>query len=122
MSHLLGSGPLGAALVLIMTLVACQRNGPHDPVLMYFVQDGPGAVYLVIEPNEVIRSGSQLNIRNEARALWLGGLANTDGSYTSAPFGGDVGDAVLVTASRDGVHWEVCVVVGNFGWQPETCP
>jgi hypothetical protein len=109
-----------------LTMVACQQEAPHDPVLMYFVQDGPGSVYLVIEPNDVIRPSAELTVtvRNEALGLWVGvgGLTNADGSYTSQPFEGDIGDAVLVSSSQeDGEPWEVCVIVGNFGQQPASC-
>ena len=115
---------MSAALAMSVSMVACQQNALHDPVPvpMYFVEDGAGSVHLVIEPNEVIRNGAGVSVRNMARSVWGGGLANADGSFTSGSFGGEVGDMVLVSADSDSEDWEVCVVVGNFGWQPELCP
>jgi hypothetical protein len=79
-------------------------------------------VYLVIEPNDVIPPHSGLTIRQETNSLFVGGRTNPDGSCTSAPFEGEVGDVVRVTAdSADGVLWEVCVLISNFGRQPDPC-
>jgi hypothetical protein len=115
-------GPLGAALVMSLGLVACQREASHDPVRMYFVAEEPGRVHLVIEPNPVIRPGAELTIRNENQSVWVGGLTNPFGGFTSAPFDARVGDTVTVTAWWGAEWlWETCVLVGNYGSQPDSC-
>ena len=89
---------------------------------MYFVEDGAGGVYLVIEPNDVIPPGAEIGVKVTSLGVWIGGLADVDGSFTSQPFRGLVGEAVQVSVGSGDERWGVCVIVGNFGRQPELCP
>ncbi len=122
MRHLNRKHIFGVALVvaLTQTTVACQQEAAHDPILMYFVQDASGAVFLVIEPNDVIPPYAEFTFKMGESNVWVGGLGNADGSYTLGPFRGEVGDVVRVSATSDGaVQLEACVLIGNFGHPPE---
>ncbi len=122
--HVIASLIATLIMTLSVNLAACRQEAAHDPVWMYFLESEtkPGDVYLVIEPNDAIPAWAEITIRNESLWIWVGGEIENDGSFISQPFVGATGDHVRITTHANGQsHLDACVLVGNFGSQPEPC-
>lgn len=100
----------------------CGAEQPGNEPVMYFVEDGPGRVHLVIEPGGAVRPGDEVFVLLIDKQLGQLSHADVDGGFTSGSFESQVGERIVVTVSDiDGQRWETCVLVGNFGRRPAPC-
>jgi len=103
-------------LALWAILWAC--NTPSIPMpppgseIVSFIEAEPDDHYIfIIEQNILIQPGAEVTVKNLTENLWVGGLADELGSFTSQPFFGHIGDMIQVTFNLDGEGGTTCFVL-----------
>ena len=114
-------------LVLWAILWACNTPSipmpPPGPESFTFDQHSEGLYTLSVDPNTLIPSSSQITVKNLANGTFVGGPVNPDGSFSSPPFYGDLGDIIqfsFVTPGDEGGM--TCLILGNLGDVPVEDP
>ncbi len=99
-------------LALWAVLWACNTPSipmpPPGPEIVSFVQQDENHFVFEIEPNQLIPAGAEVTVRNLDLNIWVGGLANGDGSFRSEPFEGAPGDMILLSFEKNGDGGVTC--------------
>lgn len=103
-------------LALWAILWAC--NTPSIPMpppgseIVSFVQATEEDHYIfTIELNIYIQPGAEVTIKNLDKSVWVGGLAESDGSFVSQPLFGHIGDMIQLTFSLNGEGGTTCFIL-----------
>jgi hypothetical protein len=113
-------------LALWAILWAC--NTPSIPMpppgseIVSFIQSDLEDHYIfVIDPNPLIQPGAEVTIKNRDENLWVGGIAEPDGSFESQPFFGHIGDMIQLTFTKNGQGGMTCFIL-ELGPNPTEDP
>ncbi|MFH2009635.1 MAG: hypothetical protein ABI333_23785 [bacterium] len=87
-------------LVLWAILWACNTPSipmpPPGPDSFLFEQNQDGLWTLTIKPNVYIPANAEVTVKNLENGLFVGGPAESNGSFLSQPFFGNIGDVIQI--------------------------
>jgi hypothetical protein len=112
-------------LALWAILWAC--NTPSIPMpppggeIVSFIQEDPDHFRFQVDANQYIQPGAEVTVKNLDRSVWVGGIAETDGSFLSEPFAGAPGEIIQLSFIKDGDGGATCFIL-SVGQDPVEDP